>query len=74
MARPRSEDKRNAILDAAIQVIAVEGVSAPTAKIAKMAGVAARLRVVTLDLTLAAVSIRRQVCTQHCNKRYCCMS
>jgi AcrR family transcriptional regulator len=41
MARPRSEDKRNAILDAAIEVIAVEGVSAPTAKIAKMAGVAA---------------------------------
>src|SRR6266404_2199894 len=40
MARPRSEDKRNAILDAAIQVIAVEGVSAPTAKIAKVAGVA----------------------------------
>jgi AcrR family transcriptional regulator len=40
MARPRSEDKRNAILDAATQVIAVEGVSAPTAKIAKLAGVA----------------------------------
>jgi AcrR family transcriptional regulator len=40
MARPRSEDKRNAILDAATQVIAVEGVSAPTAKIAKVAGVA----------------------------------
>jgi AcrR family transcriptional regulator len=40
MARPRSEDKRNAILDAATQVIAVEGVSAPTAKIARMAGVA----------------------------------
>ena len=40
MARPRSTDKRNAILDAATQVIAVQGVSAPTAKIAKMAGVA----------------------------------
>jgi AcrR family transcriptional regulator len=40
MARPRSEDKRNAILDAATQVIAVEGVSAPTAKIARMARVA----------------------------------
>jgi AcrR family transcriptional regulator len=40
MARPRSEDKRNAILDAATQVIAVEGVSAPTARIAKIAGVA----------------------------------
>lgn len=40
MARPRSEDKRNAILNAATQVIAVEGASAPTAKIAKVAGVA----------------------------------
>ncbi len=40
MARPRSEDKRNAILDAATQVIAAEGVSAPTAKIAKLARVA----------------------------------
>jgi len=40
MARPRSEDKRNAILDAATQVIDVEGVSAPTAKIAKLARVA----------------------------------
>jgi len=40
MARPRSEDKRNAILDAATRVIAVEGVSAPTAKIAKLAQVA----------------------------------
>jgi len=40
MARPRSEDKRNAILDAATRVIAVEGVSAPTAKIAKLARVA----------------------------------
>jgi AcrR family transcriptional regulator len=40
MARPRSEEKRNAILDAATRVIAVEGVSAPTAKIAKLARVA----------------------------------
>jgi AcrR family transcriptional regulator len=40
MARPRSEDKRNAILAAATQVIAELGVSAPTAKIAKVAGVA----------------------------------
>jgi AcrR family transcriptional regulator len=40
VARPRSEDKRNAILDAATQVIAAEGVSAPTAKIAKLARVA----------------------------------
>lgn len=40
MARPRSEDKRNAILAAAEQVIAQEGLSAPTSKIAKAAGVA----------------------------------
>jgi AcrR family transcriptional regulator len=40
MARPRSEDKRNAILAAATQVIAEQGVSAPTAKIASLAGVA----------------------------------
>jgi len=40
MARPRSDAKRNAILDAATRVIAVEGVSAPTAKIAKLARVA----------------------------------
>ena len=40
MARPRSEDKRNAILTAAITVIAEQGESAPTARIAKLAGVA----------------------------------
>jgi len=40
MARPRSQDKRNAILDAATEVVARLGVSAPTAKIAKDAGVA----------------------------------
>jgi AcrR family transcriptional regulator len=40
MARPRSEDKRAAILDAATQVVAEFGVSAPTAKISKLAGVA----------------------------------
>jgi AcrR family transcriptional regulator len=40
MARPRSEDKRNAILEAATEVVAKLGVSAPTAKIAKDAGVA----------------------------------
>lgn len=40
MARPRSEDKRNAILAAATDVIAAQGVSAPTAKIAAAAGVA----------------------------------
>jgi AcrR family transcriptional regulator len=40
VARPRSEDKRNAILAAATQVIAEQGLGAPTAKIAKLAGVA----------------------------------
>ena len=40
MARPRSEDKRNAILAAAIEVIAEQGLAAPTSRIAKVAGVA----------------------------------
>lgn len=40
MARPRCEDKHYAILKAAIQVIAVDGLGAPTAKIAKQVGVA----------------------------------
>ena len=40
MARPRSEDKRNAILSAAMNVIAEQGESAPTSRIAKLAGVA----------------------------------
>jgi AcrR family transcriptional regulator len=40
MARPLSEDKRNAILVSAVEVVAALGVSAPTAKIAKGAGVA----------------------------------
>jgi AcrR family transcriptional regulator len=39
MARPRSDDKRDAILAAAIQVIAAQGLSAPTAMIASEAGV-----------------------------------
>lgn len=39
MARPRSDDKRNAIMTAAIRVIASQGLSAPTALIAKEAGV-----------------------------------
>ncbi len=39
MARPRSEEKRNAILSAATRVIASQGVGAPTAAIAKEAGV-----------------------------------
>jgi AcrR family transcriptional regulator len=40
MARPLSEDKRTAILAAATEVVATLGLSAPTAKIAKGAGVA----------------------------------
>jgi AcrR family transcriptional regulator len=40
MARPLSDDKRSAILEAAIRVIAAQGLSAPTATIAKEAGVA----------------------------------
>ncbi len=40
MARPRSEDKRNALLLAATKVVAEQGTGAPTARIAKAAGVA----------------------------------
>ena len=40
MARPQSEEKRNAILAAAAEVIAGQGLGAPTARIAKLAGVA----------------------------------
>src|SRR6202023_686562 len=40
MARPLSEDKGTAIIEAATEVVAMLGVSAPTAKIAKSAGVA----------------------------------
>ena len=39
MARPRSEDKQNAIMEAATRVIGTHGLSAPTAMIAKEAGV-----------------------------------
>jgi AcrR family transcriptional regulator len=39
MARPRSEDRRNAILSAATRVIASQGLGAATAAIAKEAGV-----------------------------------
>jgi AcrR family transcriptional regulator len=39
MARPLSEDKRNAIMDAATRVIVTQGLSAPTAMIAQEAGV-----------------------------------
>ena len=41
MARPKSENKRNAILDAAIRVFAERGLTAaPTSKISRQAGVA----------------------------------
>ena len=40
MARPRSEDKRTAILAAATRVIVTHGLGAPTATIAREAGVA----------------------------------
>jgi AcrR family transcriptional regulator len=40
MARERSDEKRNAILMAAVQEIAEVGLSAPTANISKRAGVA----------------------------------
>jgi AcrR family transcriptional regulator len=39
MARPRSDDRRSAILSAAIRVIAAQGLGAATATIAKEAGV-----------------------------------
>lgn len=40
MAKPRSEEKRNAIMAAAVRVIAAQGLGAPTAVIAQEAGVA----------------------------------
>jgi hypothetical protein len=43
MARPLSEDKRTAILEAATEVVAMLGVSAPTAKIAKVRRIPCRL-------------------------------
>jgi AcrR family transcriptional regulator len=39
MARPKSDDRRNAILEAATRIIAAQGLSAPTAQIAKEAGI-----------------------------------
>jgi len=39
MARPKSDDKRNAIMAAATRVIVTHGLSAPTAMIAQEAGV-----------------------------------
>ncbi|GAB7125532.1 TetR/AcrR family transcriptional regulator [Silvimonas sp. JCM 19000] len=40
MARPLSEDKQFALLDAATELVAQQGVGAPTAQIARQAGVA----------------------------------
>jgi AcrR family transcriptional regulator len=40
MAKPKSEDKRNAILTAALQVFAERGLGAPTAAITTEAGIA----------------------------------
>src|SRR3989442_11600922 len=40
MARPKSQEKRNALLAAAIELIAEQGLSAPTSEIAHVAGVA----------------------------------
>jgi len=40
MPRPRSDDKRSAILAAATRIILTQGLSAPTAGIAKAAGIA----------------------------------
>ncbi|WP_044561641.1 TetR/AcrR family transcriptional regulator [Azospirillum sp. B4] len=40
MARPKSEEKRDAILAAATRIIAEAGLGAPTARIASLAGVA----------------------------------
>src|SRR6202046_2695630 len=40
MARPKSDEKRSAILEAATRIIVTQGLSAPTAGIAKEAGVA----------------------------------
>jgi AcrR family transcriptional regulator len=40
MPRPRSDEKRNAILEAATRIIVMQGLSAPTMVIAKEAGVA----------------------------------
>ena len=40
MARPRSEDKREAILAAAAQALAADGPAATTARIDRLAGVA----------------------------------
>jgi AcrR family transcriptional regulator len=40
MPRPKSDEKRSALLEAATRIIVAQGLSAPTAEIAKEAGVA----------------------------------
>ena len=40
MSRPKSDEKRSAILEAATRIIVTQGLSGPTAGIAKEAGVA----------------------------------
>src|SRR5260370_36642893 len=40
MARPKSQEKRNALLAAAIELIAEQGLNVPTSKIAHVAGAA----------------------------------
>ncbi len=40
MPRPRSDEKRSALLEAATRIIVTQGLSAPTAEIAREAGVA----------------------------------
>lgn len=56
MARPRSTDRRNAILAAATQVIATQGLSASTAAIAKEAGVSNGSLFVYFDTKAALVN------------------
>ena len=40
MARPRSEEKRKALLKAATEIFSIRGLSAPTASITELAGLA----------------------------------
>jgi AcrR family transcriptional regulator len=56
MSRPRSEDRRNAILSAATRVIAAQGLGAPTAAIAKEAGVSNGSLFVYFDTKAALVN------------------
>jgi AcrR family transcriptional regulator len=56
MSRPRSEDRRNAILSAAARVIASQGLGASTAAIAKEAGVSNGSLFVYFDTKAALVN------------------